>query len=155
VSGPWRSGRKPMEDSEIEWHRSQFSDLALAFLWSFVIVSLIVFIWATSDIGAILMITIALVLAVMVATVNLYHVSPYLVGIAEDRIVFRHRYRFRKPKYQELAYSEITRLDFERPKGAVKMLYTVEGQRGLRIPDEAADRILNLWKEGRGDSKDA
>jgi hypothetical protein len=144
-----------MEDSEIEWHRSQFSDLALALLWSFVIVSLIVFVWATSDIGAILLLSMLLILAVMAATVNLYHVSPYLVGIAEDRIVFRHRYRFRKPTYQEVAYSEITRLDFERPKGAVKMLYTVEGPRGLRIPDEAADKIQRHWKKAKGDSKDS
>lgn len=143
-----------MEDSRMEWHKSRFSDIVLAFLWSYVIVSLIVLVWATSDIGAILMIIIALVLAVMVAAVNLYHVIPYKVGISEEGLVFRHRIRFRKPRYQKVPWQEITKLESHRPGGRPKALYTAEGVRHLRISDETADKIERLWKKAKGDSKD-
>lgn len=144
-------GRKHMEDSKIEWHRSRFSDIALAVIWSFVVVSLSIFALLVSDILAVLYFSIFIVFWVLVATITMYDRTPYLVGIAEDRIVFRHRYRFRKAKYQEVAWPEITRLDFKRPKGAIKILYTVEGPRGLMIPEEAADQIERLWRRRKGD----
>jgi hypothetical protein len=136
-----------MEDSRIEWHRSRYADAALVFLWSYVIVSFIIFASMTSDIGGILFILGVLLFGIIVAMVTLYDRFPYLVGIAEDRIVFRHRYRFRKPRHKEVPWQEISRLELKREKGAPRKLYTDEGVRHLRVSDEVADQIEHLWRK--------
>ena len=140
-----------MEDSSIEWHRSRSNDAFVVMLWSYVIVSVIVFAIVTSDIMATLFVLGLLTFSVIFGMVNIYHVVPHLVGIADHGLVLRHRYRFRKAKHQEVPWHEISRLEFKRPWGGAKRLYTAEGIRILMIPDELADRIETLWKKARSD----
>jgi hypothetical protein len=87
----------------------------------------------------------------IVAGINLYHVSPYLIGIAIDRMIFRHRYRFRKPRCQEVPWLEINGLEFWKTAGAIRHVSTVEGIRILSISDELAERIEALWKGAKSD----
>lgn len=141
-------GGKPCECG-IEWHSNHHVDSFLVF--AVPCIAVFTAILTSIDPHQILILVFFISLMIFVTAIGMllmYNDYPVLVGIGEDRIVIKHRFRFRGERLNDVPWRDIQKLSFFKTgrKGG-KVMFTPERTVALLIPDDVAARIMYLWRK--------